>query len=176
MPVAALILMLASAITGCKAPPEEKYAAKGEIAPDFTLEDIEGREVTLSSFRGKVVLVEFWATWCAPCRESMPALENLYRKYRGKGLVVLGIAVKDLKEKVKELTADKGITYTGMMDDEVVSRLFRVREIPALFMLDKKGVVRHILTGYRPSVDDEIAERVEALLAEEPAQGGDGGH
>ena len=168
-PAAAAVLLLSLlfvlAAAGCQPGGTGRRAEKGSPAPDFTLRDLEGKDLTLSSLRGRVVLLEFWATWCPPCRESLPAMEKLYRKYRKEGMEVVAIAVRDDADEVRKLVAADGLSFRVFLDDEAVSRIYGISGIPALFMLDRKGVIRHQLEGYRPAVDEEIAARVEKLLS-----------
>jgi thiol-disulfide isomerase/thioredoxin len=120
----------------------------GKIAPDFTLLDINGRPVTLSSFRGKnYVLVDFWATWCGPCRAEFPALKAAQTQYASKGLVILGVSIDADKEKWKTMLAKPDFTnWTHVWDgpsgpNQVVQTLYNVPSIPRNFLLDKSGKV-----------------------------------
>jgi len=106
---------------------------------DFTLTDIEGRPWTLSALRGKVVLVNFWATWCPPCRKEMPDLEALYNQFRDRGFVILAISEEDAA-KVKPFIAQRSITYPILLDPGgTVNRLFVVESIPKSFVYDRNG-------------------------------------
>lgn len=106
---------------------------------DFTLTDIEGKPWSLKSLQGKVVLVNFWATWCPPCRKEMPDLESLYEQFRKQGLVVLAISDEDAS-KVKPFIAEKGISYTVLLDPgRQVNTLFHVMGIPKTFIYDRTG-------------------------------------
>ena len=106
---------------------------------DFTLTDLQGKAWTLQALRGQVVLVNFWATWCDPCRREMPDLEALYRRFKNQGLVVLAISDDDVG-KVKQLTIDKRFTYPVLLDPgRKVTDLFRVEGIPKSFVYDRDG-------------------------------------
>ena len=106
---------------------------------DFTLTDLHGKNWTLSQLRGKVVLVNFWATWCPPCRKEMPDLEALYNRFKGRGLVILAISDEDL-DKVQPFIAERKITYPVMLDPgRKVNELFQVEGIPKSFIYNREG-------------------------------------
>lgn len=135
----------------------QNEGADGSTAPDFRLLDLEGRIVSLNEHRGRVVLLDFWATWCAPCRLSIPELNRLQEKYREKGVVVLGISMDDpreypdsylwaFKEKYK-------INYRILRYTPKVVREYFAKEnmaIPTLFVIDKKGRIRDKIVGFNP--------------------------
>jgi peroxiredoxin len=106
---------------------------------DFTLTDLQGSTWTLRALRGKVVLVNFWATWCPPCRKEMPDLEALYQRFKNQGFVILGISDEDAG-KVKQLLAERNVSYPILLDPgRKVNELFRVGGIPKSFVYDRKG-------------------------------------
>ena len=106
---------------------------------DFTLADLEGREWTLKSLRGKVVLVNFWATWCPPCRKEIPDLEALYKRFEGRGLVILGIS-DEAAAKVQPFARREEITYPVLLDPgRTVNKLYSVQGIPMSFVYDRSG-------------------------------------
>ena len=124
---------LAAAMAKLKADDEKRQQA------DFTLKDLQGKEWTLKSLRGKVVLVNFWATWCPPCRKEMPDLDALYRRFQNDGFVVLAISDED-EPKVKQFLAARDITYPILLDPgRKVNELFQVDGIPKSFVYDREG-------------------------------------
>jgi cytochrome c biogenesis protein CcmG, thiol:disulfide interchange protein DsbE len=144
-------------ISACSTTDEGKVLAGP--APNFTLEDISGKSLSLSDVKGKVVLVDFWATWCGPCRMSIPELVDLQEKYRGKGLVVVGISVDDEKVSKGELVAFKEkmrINYPILRANDKVYVDYFGRasgfSIPTLFVIDREGKVRNRLVGFEPGV------------------------
>lgn len=165
-----LFLVFAVFLQGCDKTPDKIRAVKGEKAPSFSLMNLDGDQVALADFEGKVIVVEFWATWCPPCRESLPATNKLFRKYRDRGLAAVAIAVQDQPDQVADFVREKSIDIPVLMDDGAVSQVYGVRGIPAMFFINRAGLVTNELEGYRPSVDREIESRVEELLAEPAAQ------
>jgi|GEM_PF-1050636 len=129
------------------------------MAPDFTLQDLSGNTVSLSDFKGKVVLIDFFATWCPPCRASVPAIERLHTNYTDKGLVVLAISLDEGKwDYVKSFQSEYGITYTILKGTDDVAMQYMVRTIPTLVIADKKGNVWKRIIGFG---NEEWQEQVE---------------
>jgi cytochrome c biogenesis protein CcmG/thiol:disulfide interchange protein DsbE len=109
----------------------------GEIAPDVVGLDLAGKPLALHQVNGRVVLVNFWATWCAPCMAELPALERLYQSLRERGFTVLGVAVDDSIENIREAVARNGVTYPVLLDEQGKSkRLFELKGFPESFVLD----------------------------------------
>lgn len=115
---------------------------KGAIAPDFSLESVSGETVYLSDFQGKVVLVNFWAVWCPPCRQEMPAIQNVHEEY-GDQIVVLGVNAGDTREDAIAFIEELGLTFDVVLDStyEVEDR-YRVRGLPSTFFIDQNGVIQ----------------------------------
>lgn len=121
----------------------------GKKAINFDLTSFNGKEVNLKDLRGKVVVLDFWATWCGPCREAHPHLQKLYDEYKEDGLVVLGIN-SESKKKVRHYMKENGYTFTNLMDPkQKVSIDYRVNAIPSVFVINRKGVVDSHLLGYQ---------------------------
>ncbi len=119
-------------------------------APDFKLTSLDGKEVSLSDYKGKVILVNFWATWCPPCLAEMPDLNKLYVNYKDKGLQILGLSIssraRDIPKKVKQ----SGVTYPILLESEPVAAKFGgFGAIPQTFIIDKNGKIVHSITGAR---------------------------
>jgi peroxiredoxin len=120
----------------------------GGPAPEITLQDLQGQEVKLADLRGKVVLLNFWATWCKPCKEEMPAMQASYDKLRGQGLVVLAVNELEDTEKVIEHVRKHGHTFPVVMDhDNRVANRYGVVGLPASFIVDRQGIVREKIFG-----------------------------
>ena len=136
-------------------------------APDFTLRSSNGPNLRLSEQRGQVVMVNFWATWCGPCREELPQLAKLHDKYRAAGLVLLGVNVDDDPRKAAELVTRLGLRFPVLLDtDKQVSRRYDMSAMPATFLIDRDGVVRSIHRGYRAGFEQRYDAEIRELLKE----------
>ncbi|HDO36822.1 MAG TPA: TlpA family protein disulfide reductase [Nitrospirae bacterium] len=158
----ALLLILLSCKAGVSGP-----AKVGRQAPSFSLDDIEGRSVSLSDYRNKVVLLEFWATWCPSCRKSVPEMEAISIVFIDKDFVLIGINMDeggDAKERVRAFVQRYNISYTIVTDNGAVSRSYGVSSIPAIFLLDRNHRIRKKYEGFMPGMGSELTRQVESLL------------
>jgi len=140
----------------------------GFLAPDFNLKTLDGQNVRLSDFRGKVVLVNIWASWCTPCRAEMPAIERVYQNYREQGLIVLAVdsTVQDTVSNVKAFVDENELSFPILLDEGgLVTRLYRVQSLPNSFFIGADGVVREVVIG-GPMAEALVSSRVEKLLQE----------
>ena len=137
--------------------------AVGAEAFDFSLTDSEGRTVALSDFEGKVVVLDFWATWCPPCRKEIPGFVALQDKYRDQGVEVVGVTLDDSWDPVHPFMKSYGINYTIVKGDAgVVTQYGGFRGIPTTFVIDRDGIIRKRHEGYGPP--ELFTAAVEALL------------
>ena len=123
---------------------------KGFAAPDFTLADPQGQRYTLSSLRGKAVLINIWATWCPPCQAEMPALETYYRQYQGQGLVVLGVNAtsQDYPLDIVPFTQKYSLTFPILLDETGdLARKYELRSLPSSYFIDRNGSVAEVVIG-----------------------------
>ena len=135
----------------------------GEIAPDFNLKDLHGKDVVLSSYRGKLILLEFWAAWCSPCRASAPDLVELQERYRDKGFVVLAVSMDTGNDKVSMLTEfarEFKINYPVLLDDNKTSKVYKVSSIPANYIIDWEGKVIDFSVGYDKDLEKKISGHI----------------
>ena len=132
--------------------------AKRQPAPDFTITDLQGHPVTLSKLRGKVVLLDFWATWCGGCKVELPWYVDFDKKYRDKGLVVLGVSMDDGPGVVKTFVAQKGLNYPIVMGTEALGDEFHLQSMPLTLLIDKSGriAVSHSGIVNRANFEDHI--------------------
>ncbi len=120
----------------------------GSPAPEIVLKDLQGRDVKLSDLRGKIVLVNFWATWCKPCKEEMPAMQASYDNLRDKGFVVLAVNELEDTARVAEHIRTHGHTFEVVMDhNNQVANMYGVVGLPASFLIDPQGIVRERISG-----------------------------
>lgn len=155
------------ALAGMELP--SSTAEVGKPAPDFTLEDLEGRAISLSSYRGRPVILYFWATWCSYCINDLPQLSEVYQRYRSEGLEVLAIDILEVKERVARTAAELELAFPVLLDtDARASTLYAVRATPTYVFIDRSGVVREVLIGSpRPgAVEGRLAPLLKPLEEE----------
>lgn len=140
-------------------------------APDFTLTGFDGRTVTLSDLRGQVVVVNFWASWCLPCREEAAYLEQTWRKYEGQGVVFIGVDWVDTESEARAYIDEFDITYLNGPDlGTRIADAYRIQGVPETFFIDKSGQLRGVHIG--PLKAPQLDEKIDALLAEpDPGNG-----
>jgi peroxiredoxin len=155
----------ASATTDGAPPPSPR---EGFSAPDFTLDTLEGGQVTLSELRGKVVMVNFWASWCPPCRAEMPAIEKVYRAYRDLGLEVLAVNTtnQDSEADAAAFVREFGLTFPIPLDRTgAVSAAYNLRGLPSTYFIGADGVIQSVVVG-GPMSEALVQSKVEDLLKE----------
>ena len=138
---------------------------KGFLAPDFTLETLDGESVTLSDLRGKAVLLNFWATWCPPCRAEMPAFQEAYNDYEDKDFVILAVnaTLQDNPDDIAAFIAEYGLSFPIVLDVEgEANRLYQIQSLPTSFFIDKEGVISEVVIG-GPIAEALIRARIEEL-------------
>jgi len=145
--------------------------AEGEMewkkAPDFTIKSLTGKNIKLSELRGRVVLINFWATWCAPCKEELPFFNRLYTKYKGVGLEILGVNIDKVTSQASQMSGALDLTFPILLDPAGrVSELYRIRSMPTTFVVAKDGTVRHIHWGFGPTEPTRYETEIRNLLKE----------
>ena len=136
-------------------------------APDFTLRTLEGQNLRLGEQRGRVVLVNFWATWCGPCRQEMPHLNKLYEKYKSSGFVLLGVNVDDDAKHAAGVASKLGVKFPVLPDaDKRVSRQYDLSAMPSTVLIDRDGRVRYLHRGYQSGYEDTYDKQIRELLKE----------
>jgi peroxiredoxin len=136
-------------------------------APDFTLKSLDGPNLRLQEQRGRVVMVNFWATWCGPCRQEMPQLNKLYEKYRGSGFVLLGVNVDDDTRNAASVAGKLGVKFPVLWDtDKAVSKRYDLATMPSTVLIDRDGKVRYVHRGYRDGFEDMYEKQIRELLKE----------
>jgi peroxiredoxin len=137
-------------------------------APAFKLQSRDGKMMSLGDLKGQVVMVNFWATWCGPCRQEMPHLEALYERYNSLGFTLVGINVEDNPEGAKKWLEENGpVTFPILLDPKnEVSKLYKVQTMPTTVLVARDGTMRFIHHGYKPGYEGEYQTQVRALLKE----------
>lgn len=139
---------------------------EGFSAPDFTLDLLSGSQISLSDLRGQVVMVNLWASWCPPCREEMPAIENVYQEYKQQGLEVLAVntTYQDREAEVAAFVKQYGLTFPILLDKTgAVSNRYLLRGLPSTYFVDRKGVIRSVVVG-GPMSEALIRTKIQELL------------
>ncbi len=158
-----LVAILIQSPLGCK---KEAPKKKRHLAPDFTLLAIDGKTVTLSRLRGKVVLIDFWATWCAPCRLAIPHLNELHKAYRERGLEIIGVSLdKGSPEQVRRFAVNMGIQYTIIMADDEMVKNYGISPIPTTYLIDRDGYISNKWVGFSQDLMSKISTETERLLS-----------
>jgi peroxiredoxin len=148
------------------ATPPTPLLRAGELAPAFTYPDLEGRPVSLKDYRGKVVFLNVWATWCPPCLWEMPSMEALHRKYRDRDLVVLAVSIDALgKEAVLPYMKKLGLTFSALLDPKgTVKRLYQTTGVPETFLIGRQGRLIRKIIGPRDWTSRKMTELIEIAL------------
>jgi thiol-disulfide isomerase/thioredoxin len=138
----------------------------GRPAPAFTLQNLEGKIISSSVYKGKVVVLDFWATWCGPCRMEIPSFITLQKKYEKKGFTFIGVSVDENGPAiVADFAKKNGMNYPQLMASyEVITRYGSFEAIPTTFVIDRKGVIRKVLQGYHPQ--SVFESEIQKLLGE----------
>ena len=139
----------------------------GQQAPDFALKSASGENLRLSEYRGDVVMINFWATWCGPCRQEMPLLDELYSRYERVGFNLLGVNIDDDSSRAMDMVRELGVSFPVLFDNrKEVSRMYDVDAMPVTVLVDREGNVRFVHQGYKPGYEEKYLDQVRALLRE----------
>ena len=146
------------------------FAAAGDAngpAPPFTLTSLSGQAGGLAQYKGQVVMVNFWATWCGPCQQEMPLLDQMYKKYKPAGFTLIGVNVDKEAPPVKDLLARKPVSFPVLLDPtNTVSKAYHLDEMPSSVIIDRKGNIRYLHRGYRAGDENEYLDRIRQLIRE----------
>jgi peroxiredoxin len=141
--------------------------AAGVPAPGFQLQMMNGKSLALSDLKGQVVLINFWASWCGPCRQEMPILDQLYRSYKEAGFTLVGVNVEPSVGDAKKFLQGTPVSFPILLDPQSkVSNLYEVSGMPSTVIVDRNGVVRYVHRGYKPGDEGEYLDQIRALTSE----------
>ncbi|MGI9308828.1 MAG: TlpA family protein disulfide reductase [Gammaproteobacteria bacterium] len=136
-------------------------------APEFTLTDASGKPVSLSTFQGQVVMVNFWASWCGPCRQEMPILDELYQKYSPLGFSLLGVNVEQSSADARAYLQDTTVSFPVLFDPKnEVSKAYDVIAMPSTVLIDRAGNMRYLHHGYKPGYENDYQDQIRELIRE----------
>ena len=158
--------MLVLVITLLAAPLVLAVSDSGPAA-NFTLKSAAGDNIRLSEYRGQVVLINFWASWCGPCRQEMPELDALHRKYSDLGFTVFGVNVEQDRELADKVLRDIPVSFPILFDNSnLVSELYQVDAMPVTVLVDRNGEIRYMHRGYKPGYEQTYEEQLRTLIKE----------
>ena len=164
---AGLMLLISVFVSSVFAATEAEDKEDEKAAPDFTLKSLKGSNLKLSEFRGDVVMINFWATWCGPCQQEMPILNDLYLKYRDEGLTMLGVNVEKNTSKAADMIRELRVVYPVLFDKQSqVSKDYNVDDMPTTVLVDRDGNLRYVHQGFKSGNEDEYVRQVRELMAE----------
>jgi peroxiredoxin len=159
--------VLGAAIVGLMLSANGHAVAISDAAPDFTLKSLEGSNLRLDEYRGQVVLLNFWASWCGPCRQEMPLLDRLHHRYEDTGFAVIGVNVEGDAAPAQGIVDQTQVTFPILIDDgQKVSEMYNLQAMPSTVVIDRDGVVRYIHLGYKPGDEAKYVEVVKELIRE----------
>ncbi|MFC1966094.1 TlpA family protein disulfide reductase [Chloroflexota bacterium] len=147
-----LILIMGLLMTGCSSPPVTGGSTQApeadKLAPDFQLSNLKGQSVALSDFRGRPVLINFWASWCGPCRAEMPYIQQVFEEWSDRGLVILSIDIGESLSTVEGFMQSYNLSFPVLLDvNKTVALKYNVRYIPTSFLVDEGGIIKAVKIG-----------------------------
>ena len=158
--IAAVVAALALALPALAADPNGP-------APQFTLASKAGSDISLSQYKGQVVMINFWASWCGPCRQEMPLLESIYKKYNRMGFTMIGVNVEPDSKAADEWLKATPVSFPILYDrDSKVSKLYNVAGMPSTVIIDRNGNLRKLHRGYQPGDENEYLDSIRTLIRE----------
>jgi peroxiredoxin len=164
-----IAVLLAAALPALPAACLAGDIAPGVAAPAFELSSSTGKPIGLADLKGEVVLINFWASWCGPCRQEMPILDQLYRSYKEAGFVLLGVNVEPNARDADKFLKGTPVSFPILFDPRSqVSKLYEVSGMPSTVIIDRNGKVRYVHHGYQPGDEGEYLNQIRALTQEGP--------
>jgi len=152
-------------VTAANGPITRDLLAVGMPAPAWKLKDPNGKEHSLADYRGKVVVLDFWATWCAPCKKAMPAFQKLHEQFKDRAVAVFGVAINDPELDPAAYFKKTGFTYVLLLDDGAAEKAYQAKTLPTVYVIGKDGRVAHAEWGYREKAHEDLTKAIEKALA-----------
>jgi len=163
----ALAKLCVAAIPAAISLPAVANVAISQLAPDFSLPARGGKTLSLAQYRGQVVMLNFWATWCGPCRQEMPLLDAMYKKYKGLGFTLIGVNVEPDSDAAEAFLKKVPVSFPIAFDrDSQISKLYNVQGMPSSVIIDRKGKARIVHKGYKPGDENKYLDHIRALVRE----------
>lgn len=139
----------------------------GQLAPDFTLKNTQGENINLAEQRGQIIVINFWASWCGPCRKEMPILQTLHNKYKSLGATVWGVNVEQENQAGKDFLADLTLDFPIFFDDSnTITAKYQIEAMPTTVIIDRNGKVRHLFRGYKDGYEKKYVKAIKQLIRE----------
>jgi peroxiredoxin len=139
---------------------------EGKPAPDFTLNALDGKTVKLSDLKGKVVILDFWATWCGPCRMAMPIIDKVARQFAGQGVQLYAVNLRETPDQIKAFLKEQNLSINVLLDSEgKAGNAYQANAIPQTVIIDRDGVVRTVHVGLLPNLEQALTDELKALTA-----------
>lgn len=136
-------------------------------APNFTANTLDGKKVSLNDLKGKVVMINFWASWCGPCRQEMPLLEDIYNDYKKAGFVLLGVNLDEDVDEAQDFLKGLTVSFPVPLDPKgKVAEMYKNEAMPSSYFVDKNGQLAHLHKGYRPGEENDYRKVIKKLLAQ----------
>jgi len=161
-----LIIFTLSLLTGC-GDSQKKTKVKKSV-PEFSLTTLDGTQITRDSLKGKVVILDFWATWCAPCRAAIPHMASLYETYKDQGLEVVGVSLDKGESEVGDFIKRNHVPYPIAMgtNNPIIKDLGNISSLPTIILLDKKSSIEFKVVGFNAEIGTKLEKKIKELLAQ----------
>ena len=163
-----ILIVVYLLLSSCTVGDEQSAVQIGDIAPPFVVEDVNGNKVSISDYKGKVLLLDFWATWCPPCKDAIPHLNNLQQEFQDTGFTVLGLSIDGKLEPVKKFYDIHSLKYPVLLADPITIRKYGVAQVPTIYLIGPDGRIVYKQLGMDKYQEEYIKNKIESLLENKP--------